>query len=999
MAHYQVGSRPNFSVTKDQLCNFITSKHPTEALNESGGIESLAEALCTDLSNGIPDAEKEQNYEHRKQTFGRNEFPSPKIPSIFQLWWEAFKDEMIIILTIAAIVSLILGVFFPEDGGEAPSATGGIEGAAILGAVVIVTTVQAVNNYSQEKQFQSLNKQKNDIKIKVKRGGQSTQCQIGELVVGDVVILATGNQVPADGFFINGYNCQCDESNMTGEPDPNKKSVNNAQMLSGCHVLSGDCTMLVTAVGTNSLWGKAMKEIDEASDRAETPLQKKLGLVARHIGFLGLGVAAVVFVVLIIYWIIDQVQDGFEWEHLTEILQFFIIAVTIVVVAVPEGLPLAVTIALAFSMKKMMKDNNFVRYLPACETMGGATQICSDKTGTLTQNRMNVTCGIVAGVRFDNPNIRDLNRKVHHILTEGIAKNSTSYLAPPKKAGGPPVYVDQPTECALLVWINKLNVDYEQIRANEPKVLQRFPFSSARKRMSCVVAIEGGGYRLYTKGAAEMILSRSVNMLQENGSVTVLDESTKEEYAQQIEQMASRGLRCIAMAYRDFEVFDVSSTYNENEGDEPPEIKLTLVGIAGIEDPVRPEVPDAVKTCQNAGITVRMVTGDNILTARSIAKQCGILTGNGMALEGPEFAKMSDSEIDTILPRLQVLARSTPSDKIRLVKRLRANSELVAVTGDGTNDAPALKGAHIGLAMGSGTDVAKEASDIIIQDDNFTSIVKAVMWGRCIFDNIRKFLQFQLTVNVAALAIAAVSALADKQPLNAVQLLWVNLIMDSFGALALATEAPTMALLNRPPLNVAHKKTSLLSPEMWKMILGQGLYQVLVLLFGVFFLEGLLADTKYPVTSELHLNTLIFNSFIACQLFNLVACRKVNPKEFNILSGIHTNWIFIVILIFEFLVQFFLIGVCFDKCPTETDEDSERLLPWLDWIGTIFETQALSIYEHLICTGVGFVGLIWGIFLRFIPTPEEKRYKGDVDFDLEEENEEEGEKHSLLKKN
>jgi len=875
-----------FDITSKELVDlFNASDKSSEPLEKYGGINSLALALNSDLKNGI----RADDVESRKAAFSPNRFPEPKIPSFFSLLLEALKDEMLIILIIAAIVSLILGLVFPADNSWQARLEGSIEGVAILGAVALVSVVQAVNNYVQEKQFQKLNKVKQDVQVKVIRDGISTQCSIYELVVGDLVILATGNQIPADGFYISGYNCSCNQSDMTGENAPVKKAEDRPQLISSTYVVTGDCTMLVVAVGFSSKWGKAQKDLDEASEGRETPLQVKLGKLARYIGFIGLAVAALVFFVLVIYAIIEIYnewdEDKWDWSYLQYFLDAFIIAVTIVVVAVPEGLPLAVTMALAYSLMKMRKDMCLVRYLPACETMGGVTQICSDKTGTLTQNRMNVVQGVVAGKYFEQPVI-DSHPNVSEVLRVGIARNSLAYLEPPKNPGGFPVYVGQPTECALLYWLKKMNIDYAQIRSEGPDVVLRFAFSSARKRMSTMIPKDDGGFRLYTKGAAEIILARSIRMMDSDGSIVSLDDESpkRDEFNQYIQTMAEKGLRTFALAFRDFDNLGSPpdpSEYEEGVLENEMESKLTIIGIVGLEDPVRVEVPEAVRTCQRAGITVRMVTGDNIETARSIARQCNIWREGKMAIEGPQFEKLTDPELDKILPDLVILARCSPSDKIRLVRRLKANNELVAVTGDGTNDAPALRGAHIGLAMGSGTEVARDASDIIILDDNFTSIVKAVMWGRSVFDNIRKFLQFQLTVNVSAMVIAALSALVDLQPLNAVQLLWVNLIMDSLGALALATERPTPALLTRPPKNISHPKYSLLSPEMWKMIMGQALYQCIVLYAGLFAFPVILGLDK-DQTHYIVQYTMVFNSFICCQLFNLVLCRKVNPKEYNI---------------------------------------------------------------------------------------------------------------------
>jgi len=986
MHEHRVGSG-NYSVTKRELVELHSSHDATQALQDYGGIEVLASNLGTDLKKGLPDFEAQSHFRARKESFGDNAFPEPKMPSFFSLLVEALKDEMLIILIIAAVVSLILGLAFPEaeDPTTADRIEGSIEGVAILAAVALVSIVQAANNYVQEKQFQKLNKVKQNIPVKVIRGGKNVSVSIHDVYAGDVVELDTGNQVPADGYYISGHNCSVNESNMTGEPEPSRKKETNLKMLSGTYVVTGNCTMLVTATGLASQWGQALKELDEGSERRETPLQEKLGKLARYIGFVGMGVASIVFVVMVIWWLVEHfVNDiDFTTNDINVVLSYFIIAVTIVVVAVPEGLPLAVTMALAYSLMKMRKDMCLVRYLPACETMGGATQICSDKTGTLTQNRMTVTRGLIVGKRFQDPVIHDLNPSVHHLLTEGIALNSTGHLQPPTQPGGFPIYIGQPTECALLAWINKLDVDYQVIREEGPQVLEQFSFSSARKRMSVVIQLPDGKYRMYTKGASEIIMDRCTSKLEPDNSTSPLQDNEKRQYMQLIDEMAGEGLRTLSIAYRDFDVFDIGA-YSEDADHEPPEMKLTLIAIVGIEDPVRVEVPHAVRVCQGAGITVRMVTGDNKLTASSIARQCGILTEGGATVEGPEFAKMTDEEVDNILPRLQVLARSSPSDKIRLVKRLIANQELVSVTGDGTNDAPALRGAHIGLAMGGGTEVAKDASDIIILDDNFSSIVKAVMWGRSVFDNIRKFLQFQLTVNVSAMAIAALSAFLEMTPLTAVQLLWVNLIMDSLGALALATEPPTEALLKRPPKNISHPNYSLISPEMWKMILGQALYQIIVLYGGLSFFQYYLKEQGYIDYSQEQIYTLVFNSFIFCQLFNLIACRKINKGEFNVFEGFFKNWAFHLVLVVELITQVFLVGFWIESKGTGSDGHPVRIMEFLDWIGLVFDTVPLNWYQWLGCIGVGLVGFIWNFILKAIPTPEEKQYKGTIELNKEE---------------
>eukprot|EP01096_Ripella_sp_DP13-Kostka_P006752 TRINITY_DN243_c1_g1_i4.p1 TRINITY_DN243_c1_g1~~TRINITY_DN243_c1_g1_i4.p1 ORF type:complete len:1139 (+),score=611.29 TRINITY_DN243_c1_g1_i4:107-3418(+) len=1049
------------------------------ALEDLGGVPGLAKLLASDVDDGI-DVDVTV-FEQRKTEFGRNTYTRSKPKSIFKLWFEAWQDEMLIILTVAAFVSLFLGLAFPPE--DETRATSWIDGAAILAAVVIVCTVAAVNDWSQDRQFRELNEKKDDTLVSVLRAGQRIQVSIHDVLVGDVCFLSTGDQIPADGIYIRGQNCYVNESNMNGEPIPAAKSEEEPKLSSGCQLTDGNCYMIVTAVGDSSKWGKVLRTF--TTDFEETPLQDKLSELARNIGYVGLAVAVVVFFISMVYWIVDvSLNLPFEWVSLVDILGFFIIAITIVVVAVPEGLPLAVTIALAYSMKKMTKDQNLVRRLKACETMGGATTICSDKTGTLTQNRMTVVKGWISSVPFSDPLQHTIQSDfVRALVTETISLNSTADLEDPalkdilvnipppeipaytdwtdKRVSLPkkkplvkrsqvyhhrsnpsssapsavmtdprtgvtssssssssssskysydldsdydgrgfdnsgrggfeedelrsnnnaqlaPVvsqfpefdfskasFVGSPTECALLVYLKRIGEDYRILRKHGPPIVKQFPFSSARKRMSTVVRTEGGGFRLYCNGASEIVLARCNSFLNPEGYSFPLDLSLRSELETFIQQMAGNGLRTLALAYREFQHFDTSKDHL-NEEDEPPETGLTLIALVGIEDPVRPEVPNAVKQCQNAGITVRMVTGDNILTASKIAQECGIFNPEtGIALEGPEFARMSDEDVIAALPRLQVLARSQPDDKLRLVKLLKQTKNLVAVTGDGTNDAPALREAHVGCAMGSGTAVAKEASDIIIMDDNFNSIVKSVMWGRCIFDNIRKFLQFQLTVNVTAMAISYLGVLIKSgPPLRAVQLLWVNLIMDSFGALALATEPPTPELLNRSPINVAHPKTRLISNQMWKCIIGQSIYQVGVLLVLLY-----LGPTLFGVesNSDRHF-TIIFNAFVWCQIFNEINARKING-EFNVFAGFFSNYMFLGILVFTAIVQAAIVQI--------------DILNW------VFKTEALNIIEWAACILIGAFSILLGFFLRVIPVPSSDTYYGGEETEEGESAEEE----------
>eukprot|EP01095_Lingulamoeba_sp_RSL-Kostka_P012906 TRINITY_DN5214_c2_g1_i1.p1 TRINITY_DN5214_c2_g1~~TRINITY_DN5214_c2_g1_i1.p1 ORF type:complete len:991 (-),score=438.81 TRINITY_DN5214_c2_g1_i1:99-3038(-) len=941
-------------------------------LDEYGGPSGLADLLRSNAETGLTQQEADTKFSERRAEFGENIYPAKKSKNIVQLWIIAWKDETIIILTIAAFIALILGVAFPEDGNRA---TGWIDGGAIIGAVVLVCTVTAINDYNQERLFRNMEKDKEKREIKVIRDGDPVKINSVDLQVGDIVEIQSGQQfdkVPADGIFIDGNKLEIDESAMTGEPVAVKKNHEKPFLLSGCQAVGGSGHMLVTAVGSNSIWGKTLKAL--SIDFDDTPLQKKLGILARNIGLLGLFVAVVVFIVLMVYWVIDIILHGFTPTSLIHILDFFIIAITIIVVAVPEGLPLAVTIALAYSMKKMVKDNNFVKHLKACETMGGATDICSDKTGTLTLNRMEVKQGYLGNQFFDSDNVNCANNDgVKKILSEGIAINTTAGLE--EKEDGSIGYVGYPTECSLLLWIKAMGLDYKQIRDNAPKKVKVFEFTSARKRMSTVIEMEDGGYRLYFKGASEITVARCTNVLTPDGDIVDLDDDFKETLLNNINEMASQGFRTLGLAYRDFDTFDVDEDDEDEEDDDPPEQKLTLVALVGIEDPIRPEVPEAVARCKKAGITVRMVTGDNILTAKKIAEECGIYDeeNGGIAIEGHEFAKLTDEELDEIIPNLQVIARCQPNDKERLVSRLMDPFfHLVAVTGDGTNDAPALKKAHVGCAMGSGTEVAKEAADIIILDDNFNSIVLAVMWGRSIFDNIRKFLQFQLTVNFGALAISFIGAVTRAgTPLRALQLLWVNLIMDSMGALALATEPPELKMLDRPPINVWHKKQRLLSNVMWANMLGQSAYQVGMLCLLLYVYPYMPFGSHIERRSEYHF-TLIFNAFVWCQIFNEINSRKVNG-ELNCLKGFFTNYMFISIILITIFLQVLIV----------------------EFGSIVFKTTGLGFQEWVISILVGLIGMPVGVFLRLSKRvlPKDKNYAVDDggSFNDEEENGEEDE--------
>ncbi|KAL4450031.1 hypothetical protein ABPG77_010700 [Micractinium sp. CCAP 211/92] len=796
--------------------NAINEHKDNDDWAELGGLDGAAAALRVSLHDGVSAAAGDgSDLESRRAAFGANRFKQIPPKSFFKLWLTALKDPTLIMLMAAALVSTVLGVAVPAEREDSAWS----EGVAIWVAVLVVSLVGAFNDWNKDRQFQKLNAQKDIIEVKVIRGGQQLTIPNTDVVVGDVMLLDTGDKIVADGYTIEVHGLVVDEASLTGESDPVKKGPEPKEpwVRSGTQVTEGSGRMLVLAVGEHSEWGRTMAlVVGEASD---TPLQEKLGALAAAIGKLGFIVAVVCFIVLLVRWCIEE--QGFPMSKFAEgPLEFFIFSVTILVVAVPEGLPLAVTISLAYSMKKMMKDQNFVRVMAACETMGGATAICSDKTGTLTENRMTVVKGYFCGKMYDEvPSLDQLPSAAGEEIVLNAALNSKAFLV---EAEGKTEFVGNRTECALLVMVRNWGQDYAALRdLNHEQTVEVYGFSSERK-MASVLVRRGNVLRLYNKGAAEMVLSRCVASVDAAGQAVPMGEAQRQQLLDTVTSMASSGLRTLCLAYTDFPEADPARPADFFS--KPHEENLTMLCIVGIKDPVRKEVPAAVATCQKAGIFVRMVTGDNIHTARHIARECGILTEDGVALEGPVFRNMKEEELLPLLPRLQVLARSSPKDKYILVQTLKKLGEVVAVTGDGTNDAPALKESDVGLAMGiAGTEVAKEAADIVIMDDNFSSIVKAVLWGRSVFTNIRKFLQFQLTINLVALIVAFVAAVSSGEtPLNVLQLLWVNLIMDSLAALALATESPTPDLLDAKPHG---RDEPLISKYMWRFIFSQGFYQ------------------------------------------------------------------------------------------------------------------------------------------------------------------------------
>ncbi|XAR63756.1 Calcium-transporting ATPase [Bertholletia excelsa] len=940
-----------YGVNQEQLAS-LTREHNLSALQEYGGVKGLADMLKTNIERGING--DDDDLVKRRNAFGSNMYPRKKGRSFWRFVWDAFHDTTLIILIIAAAASLGLGI--KSEGIK----EGWYDGGSITLAVLIVMVVTAVSDYKQSLQFQHLNEEKQNIHLEVVRGGRRLKISIFEIVVGDVVPLKIGDQVPADGILIFGHSLAIDESSMTGESKIIEKGARAPFLMSGCKVADGYGTMLVTSVGINTEWGLLMASISE-DNAEETPLQVRLNGVATFIGIVGLSVALVVLIVLLTRYFTGHTKgpNGSAQfiagktkfsNALDEAIKIFTVAVTIVVVAVPEGLPLAVTLTLAYSMRKMMADKALVRRLSACETMGSATTICSDKTGTLTMNQMTVVEAYVGIEKIDPPNNSSvLPPMLKSLLLEGIAQNTMGSVF--VSEGGTTFEISgSPTEKAILQWGVNFGMNFDTIRT-QSLIINAFPFNSEKKCGGVAVKLPDSQVHIHWKGAAEIVLASCTRYIDVNSDFLPMDEEKEMLFRKAINDMATRSLRCVALAYRSYEMKNVPSNDEELAHWELPQNDLVLLAIVGMKDPCRPGVKSAVQLCTNAGVKVRMVTGDNLQTAKAIALECGILRSDAEAnepnlMEGRIFRALSDAERQDIAEKILVMGRSSPNDKLLLVQALRKRQHVVAVTGDGTNDAPALHEADIGLAMGiQGTEVAKESSDIIILDDNFASVAKVVQWGRSVYSNIQKFIQFQLTVNVAALVINVVAAVsAGDVPLNAVQLLWVNLIMDTLGALALATEPPTDHLMHRPPVG---RREPLITNIMWRNLLIQALYQVTVLLVLNFQGKSILhlkADNVYHANRVK--NTLIFNAFVLCQIFNEFNARK--PDEINVFKGVTRNSLFMGIVGLTLVLQVIIIM----------------------FLGRFTSTVRLSWKLWLVSIAIGFVSWPLAMVGKLIPVPE-----------------------------
>ncbi len=880
---------------------------------ERSGEEIVAE-LHSDSREGLSSEQVKINAEK----YGRNEFSKAKKKSLLRRIWEAATEPMLILLFFAWVITVAVNIVK-----EVQSRNGDfIECVGILVAIAISVVLTVVMEGRSAKAFEELNKIKEGIEIKVVRDGVVQYIPQSDLVVGDIVFLETGNKVAADGRLIESVSLMSDESSLTGESVPVEKDAHAVfsgdipvaertnMVFSGCFITGGTGKMVVTGVGDNTEFGLIAREIQTGGE-GQTPLQEKMGKLGKVITVVGAVCAALIFIIQLVHILI---AGPITFESISSV---FIESIVLMVAAVPEGLPTIVAISLSINIAKMARQNALVKKMIACETIGCINVICSDKTGTLTENRMTVVDVYADG------GFKELSSFCNAPMIENYCLNSTADLY---EENGVTRFVGNPTEGALLVSAGKCGIDYRQKRA-AAEIAEVYPFSSDTKNMTTCVK-DGDGYAVYTKGSPEKILA-----------LCGLSEAERQALEGEIVGLQKRARRVLAFAHKKVAACPASR--------EEAESGMTFDGFVGITDPLRAEVYDAVRACQGAGIDLKMLTGDNIITASAIAEELGILDENHIAVEASYLEGLSDEEFSKVLPTVRVIARSTPLLKMRVVKELRSKGNVVAVTGDGINDAPALKNADVGIAMGiSGTEVSKEAADIVLLNDSFSTIVTTVKWGRGIYENFKRFIQFQLTVNVASVAIIFLCTVIGlftpfENPFNALDLLWINIIMDGPPALTLGLEPIRDDLMKRKP---TARNESIVSAEMMGKIVVNGVFMCVVCLaqqqwnFLGISVEG--ADA-----AEVS-NTVIFTLFVLFQLFNAFNCRELGDK--SVFPNFFRNKLMLVAFAAAFLLQIVITqfaGPVFDTVPL-------GILDWLKIVGLAFTVilldEAIKLVRRLV---------------------------------------------------
>jgi len=858
---------------------------------------------------GLTDEQVKQS----RGQFGKNILTPPQRTSLWKLYLDKYRDPIIQILLVAAFVSLILA-FIEKNF---------METIGIFVAVFLATTVGFYFERDAAKKFNLLTALSEEQPVKVRRGGKVIEIPRHDVVVGDVVLVEVGDEVPADGELVVCNDLQLNESTLTGEPITEKSLEGGGDgayprnvLLRSTMVMQGRGEMVVTAVGDATEIGKVAKKSTEQTS-VQTPLHMQLDKLAKMISKVGSVVSVAAFVIFLVHDILtNPAWGGKDYFYLAEIvLGYFMMAVTLIVMAVPEGLPMAITLSLALNMRRMLRSNNLVRKLHACETMGAVTVICTDKTGTLTQNKMQVSA-------------LELKEGDEALLDTAIALNSTAELNDGKPIGNP-------TESALLLWLDAHGKDYVALR-KQVRVIKQLPFSTERKMMATLAEVDGERY-LFVKGAPEIVMKKCV-----------VGNRMLRQTADELDEWQHKAMRTLAFAYKKVEASaaDVVALLDANE--------LSLQAVAAIADPIRPDVPAAVQECRHAGIEVKVVTGDTAATAMEIGKQIGVFEdepesigadGSMTSLEeqmitGEQWEALSDEEAYERAKDIRVMSRARPTDKQRLVAMLQKRGEVVAVTGDGTNDAPALHYAHVGLSLGSGTSVAKEASDMTLLDDSFKSIANAVMWGRSLYRNLQRFLFFQLVVNVAALLLVlGGSVVGTEMPLTVTQILWVNLIMDTFAALALASLPPSHEVMNEKPRKA--------SDVIITKSMGFGIMFCGVMFFVVMFAFLVYCERRGKGGVDVHELTWFFTTFVMLQFWNLFNAKSLMSNRTAFRHFLKDKGM-ILVLVLTLVGQWVIVT----------------------FGGEMFRTTPLSLTEWLLIIGstslVLWVGEIWRAFKRML---------------------------------
>ncbi|OMJ78807.1 hypothetical protein SteCoe_21289 [Stentor coeruleus] len=1065
-------TRRNFGNTVESLIDLVETylkRDFSEDIDKlrKEGIECYQENLKTNFDKGLSSSDE---FESRIEFYGSNKKPEPELDSFCKLCLEPLSDKINIVLLILGVASLIIGA-----AGEHPE-YGWVEGFAILLVVFIIVMVSSTMNYSKQNKFRELQQiHKNRAGISILRDGEKNFLHPEEVLVGDIVMLATGDIIPCDGIVLQSHSLLVNEAALTGENDlmhkedlkhcnkirrqmlkvakendmtPNKHDIPSPIVISGTSVAQGTAKIVSIAVGPNSKEGR-ISELAE-QEVGNTPLEEKLDDVADKISLIGLGAGLFALVGLYLRFFIRLGMEEYEWEgksSITELIGYFLLAFTVIAVAIPEGLPLAVTICLAYSVKKMQKDNNLVKKLPACETMGGVDMICSDKTGTLTQNMMVLKR---FGCFFGRNDIKALDEEKLHklfarshdffnLLKEGVSLCTEARVEAKENPADNGAIVEKDvgsqTELAVIKMLRKIpdkNDDYLNIRKNfEESILKINPFSSERKKSSIIVERPDGTKRVYVIGAPDFIIKHCSHGIDLEMNIHSVGEEEQLNFIGIQEDMAKFGLRTLSIAFRDLESDEPIDEVNQKGHPVLESKDLVVIGVFGIYDPPRPGVDIAIAKCNRAGIRVRMVTGDNAKTAEAIAHEINITSDFSRVMEGPKFNDLvggvmcsecttekvcecprqgKDAREDVvknfevfkeIIESIDVLARSAPEDKYTMVTGLKQMGHVVAVTGDGTNDAPALRKANVGFAMGiAGTEYARQAADIILVDDNFGSIVKAAdiilvddnfgsivkaaVWGRGIYDNIQKFIQFQLTVNVVAVICAIVGAITIQQSaLTAVQMLWVNMIMDSMASLALATEEPTEEVLDRKPND---PNEFIATPLMFKHIFGQAICMIALIFAFMYDGENIFREFEdndkicrnpdnhdfvcsgrlykidsgddykeflYDLGPSRHF-TYIFNIFVWFQIFNEFNARRIRD-EINFLQGITKSAMFISVFFITAAVQILIVEVG----------------SWAFFVSK----YGMTVEQWFTCIAWGLVPIPFRFFLLLIPGFGKKKIK------------------------